>query len=123
MRHMVLSLSMALCTGGLAQNLADYGVPNARDKTEQEHWNYLEELWKEASKIKPGLTRAELLKLFIPDGGLQELLPKRYVMRHCPYIKVTVEFDRKNPAHPPVSDADIKIKSLSGLSFEPMFKD
>ncbi len=116
-----ISVFLTLLIAASAQDLTQDGPPQPKFKDEEKHWAYLQELWKEASAIKPGMTRSDLLATFVPDGGMQELLPKRYVMRHCPYVKVIVEFDRNEPANPPVLDRKIRIKSLSELKFEPMF--
>lgn len=43
--------------------------------------------------VKPGMTRAELLKVFTTEGGLSTGLQRTYVFRDCPYFKVDVEFD------------------------------
>ncbi len=43
-------------------------------------------------KIKPGMTRAELLKVFTTEGGLSTPMHRTFVYRGCPYIKVDVDF-------------------------------
>jgi hypothetical protein len=48
-------------------------------------------------KIKPGMTRAELLKIFTTEGGLSTATHRTYVYRGCPYIKVDVEFTPSEP--------------------------
>jgi hypothetical protein len=48
---------------------------------------------KEMQTIKPGMTRAELLKVFVEEGGLSTRKWRRYAYRDCPYIKVNVEFE------------------------------
>lgn len=62
-------------------------------QSEQSHRQWLEERYKEAASIKEGMTRADLLKLFAMDGGLQRMLPDRYILKSCSMIKVDVEFD------------------------------
>lgn len=42
--------------------------------------------------VQPGMTRADLLKVFKTEGGLASTLQRRYVSRECPYFKVDVEF-------------------------------
>jgi hypothetical protein len=49
--------------------------------------------------IKPGMARADLLKVFTTEGGISTRRQRRYIFRECPYIKVLVEFD-------PVDDRD-----------------
>src|ERR1700704_3133061 len=48
---------------------------------------------KEMEKIKVGMTRADLLKVFTTEGGLSTGLNRTYVYRDCSYIKVDVEFE------------------------------
>ena len=61
---------------------------------------------KEMQKIKVGMTRADLLKIFTTEGGLSTGLNRTYVYRDCSYIKVDVEFD---PAGRPARDAEGRI--------------
>jgi hypothetical protein len=42
--------------------------------------------------IKPGMTRAQLLKVFAGEGGVSTRIGRRYVYRRCGFIKVDVEF-------------------------------
>jgi hypothetical protein len=44
------------------------------------------------SIIKPGMTRKDLLLVLTEDGGLSTRAHGRYVYKHCPYIKVDVQF-------------------------------
>ena len=48
-------------------------------------------------KIKPGMTRAELLKVFTTEGGLSTAMHRTFVYRGCPYIKVDVDFTDSDP--------------------------
>jgi len=57
-----------------------------------DHCRWLAERLDEANSIKEGMTRTDLLKTFVPDGGLQRLLPETYVLRSCSLIKVRVTF-------------------------------
>ena len=49
--------------------------------------------YSEATSIKAGMTRADLIKLFEVDGGIQSLLANRYVLKSSNIIKVDVEFE------------------------------
>ena len=51
----------------------------------------------ECEKLKPGITRAEFLKVFEMEGGLRSATRGTYVHRHCRHIKVDVEFTTPNP--------------------------
>lgn len=57
------------------------------------HDQWLQERYFEATSIKEGMTRADLVKIFRIDGGLQPFLPTRYVLKSSSLIKVDVEFD------------------------------
>jgi hypothetical protein len=60
---------------------------------QDEHRRWLDERYKEAVSIKPGMTRADLHRLFSVDGGLQTIPDSRYVLKSCGMIKVEVKFD------------------------------
>jgi hypothetical protein len=47
----------------------------------------------EIQTVKPGMTRADLLKVFEEEGGISTRIERRYAYRDCPYIKVNVKFD------------------------------
>jgi hypothetical protein len=51
----------------------------------------------ECQKIKPGMTRVELLKVFTTEGGLSTAAHRTFVYRGCPYIKVDVDFTLSDP--------------------------
>jgi hypothetical protein len=51
----------------------------------------------ECQKIKPGMTRAELMKVFTTEGGLSTVTHQTFVYRGCPYIKVDVDFTPSDP--------------------------
>lgn len=60
---------------------------------EAKHYKWLIARLTEVYSIKVGMTRADLLKIFEPDGGLQRFLPRTYVLHSCSLIKVSVEFE------------------------------
>ena len=84
MTRVILSVVCALFTLS-----ASSGLP----QSDRNHDQWLQERYFEATSIKEGMTRAELLKIFRMDGGLQTLLPTRYVLKSSSLIKVDVEFD------------------------------
>jgi len=84
MTRLILSVVCALLTIS-----ATPGLP----KSDRSHDQWLQERYFEATSIKEGMTRADLVKLFRMDGGLQHLLPTRYVLKSSSFIKVDVEFD------------------------------
>ncbi|MFL6208082.1 MAG: hypothetical protein ACJ74W_04490 [Pyrinomonadaceae bacterium] len=136
----VLLLLFLICSITVAQR----SHPTA---TEQAHRQWLEERYKEATSITAGMTYADLDKLFIMDGGLQPMLPERFVLKSCDMIKVDVQFDvpkgvrpiilpeglrqvAVGGAHPTdesdfryVPDGQLKIKSISRPHLEHMSLD
>jgi hypothetical protein len=94
----------------------------------------------EAESVKAGMTRADLLMAFVPDGGMQFEPQTRFVLRRCSLIKVNVTFefpknftqrDLAQMVHSDVADtgqsfplnSQIKITSVSTPYLEPMFMD
>lgn len=67
--------------------------------------------------IKPGMSRAALLVKFVPEAGLQPMLPTRYVHKQCALVKIDVTFDAppgtKASAPSAVADKDLAIKTVS----------
>jgi hypothetical protein len=57
----------------------------------------ISEILIECQKIKPGMTRAELLKVFTTEGGISSATQRTFVYRGCPYIKVDVDFTLSDP--------------------------
>jgi hypothetical protein len=79
------------------------------------HCKWLSERLQEVRSVRPGMTEAQLLKVFYPDGGIQHFQPQVFVLRSCYMIKVDVTFDlpegfsRENLPPP----NDVRIKSIS----------
>ncbi len=59
---------------------------------DESHQKWLSERIIEAKSIKPGMSRAQLLKIFDVEGGLQSIPATRYVLKSCPMIKIDVSF-------------------------------
>ena len=57
----------------------------------------ISDILRECETIKPGMTRADLAKVFTTEGGLSTATWNHYVHRRCPYIKVDVEFTLSDP--------------------------
>src|SRR6266849_241284 len=65
---------------------------------QQKHEAWLWDRLSEAESIKAGMTRADLLKVFEEDGGLQRGASSgRFVLRSCHLIKVNVKFELGDP--------------------------
>jgi Oxidoreductase molybdopterin binding domain len=58
--------------------------------SEQARW--IQEVLPELESIKVGMTRGELLKVFMEEGGISGRTRHRYVYRKCGLVKVDVEF-------------------------------
>jgi hypothetical protein len=43
-------------------------------------------------RVKPGMTRSDLLSVFAMEGGLSFGLQRTFVSQDCPYFKVDVTF-------------------------------
>jgi hypothetical protein len=77
------------------------------------HTEWVAESLKEIQKIKPGMTRADLLKVFAPEGGLSPVPNRTYAYRECAYIKVDVEFEPSAGGAAPTESDEAVIKSIS----------
>jgi hypothetical protein len=56
------------------------------------HTAWISTVMKRLQTIKPGQTRADLLKICTTEGGFYSTMHHPYVYRGCPYIKVMVRF-------------------------------
>lgn len=58
----------------------------------REHTAWVGAVLRKMLRIKPGMTRKELLTVFTTEGGISTRLWRIYVSRDCPYFKVEVNF-------------------------------
>ena len=65
--------------------------------TDKDLTKRISDILTECQKIKPGMTRAELLKVFTTEGGVSSPTFRTFVYRGCPYVKVDVEFTLSDP--------------------------
>jgi hypothetical protein len=65
--------------------------------TNQDLTKQISAILTECQKIKPGMTRAELLTVFTMEGGLSTATRRTFVHGSCPYIKVDVDFALSDP--------------------------
>jgi hypothetical protein len=72
-------------------------------KAAADHTEWIAASLREMQTIKPGMTRADLLKVFVEEGGLSTRTWRRYAYRDCPYIQVDVTFE-------PVGDLEDKAR-------------
>ena len=68
-------------------------APKQAEGINQEHTKWIATVIDSVQKIKPGMTREDLLKVFTTEGGISDRFHRTYVYKQCPYIKVTVEFE------------------------------
>lgn len=86
--------------------------PNATPyQSEQARW--IRENLPELESIKIGMTRDQLLKVFMPEGGLSSRMWRRYVYRKCGYVKVDVEFAPTGDHDSPQEHPDDRITKIS----------
>jgi hypothetical protein len=68
--------------------------------TQEQHVVWVSHALEKMETIKPGMTRADVLKVFTTEGGLSTRLQRTFVSRDCPYFKVDVEFEAVGrPSH------------------------
>jgi len=101
-RLLVFSLLPVIAVGGSASFRPAQSA--AVDMNAQSHEAWLAGILQRVDSIKPGMTRADLLKVFRTNGQPSpEMLAltglrRTFISRDCPYFKVDVEFEPV--AHP-----------------------
>jgi len=78
-----------------------------------EHTQWIGSVIAAASDIKPGMTRADLLRVFRTEGGISTRTLRTYVLKNCPYIKVDAEFVASKQSDPTTERLDDKILKIS----------
>jgi hypothetical protein len=73
------------------------GVPLKADESAI-HNKFVEKCLRDFESIKLGMTRSEIEKKFLKDGGLQSVSPVRYAHPICSYFKIDIEFDFQSNA-------------------------
>jgi hypothetical protein len=64
-----------------------------QDPCAQAHEAWVTHALEKMQSIKPGMTREDLLRVFITEGGLSTGLHRTFVSRDCHFFKVDVEFN------------------------------
>ena len=78
---------------GLVLLLTTLSMMSAQEaNVDSEHTRWIASVIDSIHTIKPGMTRADVLRVFTTEGGLSNRRHRTYVHKECPYIKVTVEF-------------------------------
>ena len=86
----LLVVMVATVAGAPAQESAIDA--QSRALADQEHTKWIDHVMRSIATFKPGMARKELFSVLTEDGGLSTRTQGRYVYKHCPYIKVDVEF-------------------------------
>jgi hypothetical protein len=95
-RLLVLLLFSIIVVGGSAFIRTTQSA--SPEPCSQDHDAWLKQVLEKMETVRPGMTRADLLKVFRTEGGISTGLRRTFVGRDCPYIKVDVEFEAV--AHP-----------------------
>ena len=91
----------------------DESVP-VGDEYNRERTQWISKVLRQIEKIKPGMKRQDLLKVFTTEGGLSTRFQRTYVHSECPYIKVNVRFKAAtNESSGMEEDSDDIIESIS----------
>ncbi|HEX3083690.1 MAG TPA: hypothetical protein VHP99_04145 [Pyrinomonadaceae bacterium] len=98
--------------------------PLAQSGDDKAHQRWLEDRYKEAASIQPGMTRADLMKLFIEDGGIQMIPARRYVLKSCYLIQIEVKLEGPSQGdYRSVPDNELKIVEVSKPYLQHMAQD
>jgi hypothetical protein len=92
--------------------IEDESVP-VGDEYNQERTKWIAKVLRQIQKIKPGMKRQDLLKVFTTEGGLSSRLQRTYVSSECPFIKVDVRFRATSESREMDEDLDDIIVSIS----------
>jgi hypothetical protein len=103
------TLLIAMVVGVLAQE-AEIGARHEMN-IDHEHTQWIDQVMRSIATVKPGMTRRDLLRVFTEEGGISARSQQRFVYRHCPYIKVDVEFSPLDDAQD--RNPDDKIAKIS----------
>jgi hypothetical protein len=87
-----LGLAAALLVTMVVSVLAQEVDARPELKIDQEHKQWIDHVMRSIATVKPGMTRRELMRVFVEEGGLSTRTRQKYVYHRCPYIKVDVEF-------------------------------
>jgi len=105
---MATVLLAAMAIGVLAQKRID---TRPESEIDREHAEWVDRVMQEIATVKPGMKRSDILRVFTEEGGLSTRSHRTYVYRHCPYIKVEVEFSPLD--HTPDESLEDKVTKIS----------
>lgn len=109
-RFLLLAVFSGVAVGGAISVKAMHQASpiQAFDK---DHTAWVAKSLKRMQTIKPGMTRADLLKIFTTEGGESTGLQRTFVSQDCPYFKVDVEFEAVGR---PSRDANGRVTLVEG---------
>jgi hypothetical protein len=88
-------------------------VPSSPALSEQ-RTKWIAKILYDVGKIKPGMRRRDLLKIFITEGGMSDRFGRTYVHNECPFIKVRVRFKAVIDEHDALKeDPEDNIETIS----------
>lgn len=92
--RMVLCLvAVCLATGGMSPGKK---TPLTTACSPESHAQWLVAAIDEVHSVKVGMTRAGVLRILQPQGGLSTTVDETFVSRTSPFIKVDVKFEPQN---------------------------
>jgi hypothetical protein len=60
--------------------------------SKSDHIGWVLQVLERINRVKPGMTRSDVLSVFSMEGGLSTGLQRTFVSQDCPYFKVDVAF-------------------------------
>ena len=94
MRLGLLALLLTLFAASVSSSARAEEAKAEGAKVDAELTAKIKDALADLKKIKPGMTRADLLNVLTTEGGFSTRTRRRYVYAKCPYIKVDVEFEK-----------------------------
>lgn len=105
MRRVGLVAVLLITTLGVLAQAAEIDRPDL--KIDREHTQWIDHVMRAIATLKPGMTRRDLLRVLTTEGGIFTRKRQRYVYRHCPYLKVEVDFSPLGAAQEPNPDDQV----------------
>lgn len=85
---------------------------------------YVTDALSEIGKIKVGMKRKDLVKIFQNDGGISAINPQRFVYEKCNFIKIEVKFKSVDKSDKfPIGSPEDEITEISKPYLEHPFSD
>jgi hypothetical protein len=65
---------------------------SSQASSSQDHTEWVRASMLEMQALKAGMTRSDVEKVFVAEGGISSAIQTTYTFRKCPYFHVDVEF-------------------------------